>query len=188
MNTISIKKVLYLLIFITLAIFENLHAIDELINTRSKEFQLDNWINSRPLSLDDLRGKVVLIRWWTGPDCPFCSASSVALNEWYTKYRDQNFLVIGIYHHKKESPLSIEEVNKLVSDFGFKFPVAIDTKWRMLKQWWLDGKKRDWTSVSFLLDKTGIIRHVHEGGSYVKGEESYTKLEDKIRLLLKQTS
>lgn len=180
------KKSLYLLIFTPLIMFEHINAMDALIDTRPSELQLENWINSKSLSLADLKGRVVLIRWWTGPDCPFCSASSIALNEWYTKYRDQNFVVIGIYHHKKNSPLSVKQVKKLVMEFGYEFPVAIDTNWRMLKQWWLDGHERDWTSVSFLLDHTGMIRHIHEGGDYVKGDEAYSQLEDQIKLLIKQ--
>ena len=178
------KKILYILVLFFLVMYENINAMDTLIDTRPSELQLDNWVNSKPLSLTSLRGRVVLIRWWTGPDCPFCSASSNALNEWYTKYRDQKFIVIGIYHHKKVSPLSLKLVRKLVMEFGFEFPVAIDTNWRMLKKWWLDGQKRDWTSVSFLLDHTGMIRHIHEGGNYVKGDEAYSQLEDQINLLL----
>ena len=108
------------------------------------------------------------------------------MNEWYTKYQDQNFIVIGIYHHKKDTPISVKQVKKLVVEFGFEFPVAIDTDWHMLKQWWLDGQKRDWTSVSFLLDQYGVIRHIHEGDSYIKGDEDHSKLEDLIELLISQ--
>ena len=182
------EKILYLLILTSSIMFVKINAMDDLFDTHPSELQLDNWINSKPLSLTDLRGRVVLIRWWTGPDCPFCSASSIALNEWYTKYRDQNFILIGIYHHKKDSPLSIKQVKNLVIEFGFEFPVAIDTNWRMLNQWWLNNQEREWTSVSFLLDHTGKIRHIHEGGSYVKGDQEYSELEDQIKLLLKQAS
>jgi len=161
-------------------------SMETLIGTHPNELQVEHWINSKPLTLKDLKGKVVLTRWWTAPDCPFCSASSTALNDWYEKYRDQDFVVIGLYHHKKSSPISVEQVKNYVLNFRFEFPVAIDTSWLTLKQWWVEGQKRDWTSVSFLLDRNGVIRHIHQGGSYIKGDKEYQQLEDQINLLLGQ--
>jgi len=52
----------------------------------------------------------------------------------------------------------------------FTFPVALDADWAALKRWWLN-QERDWTSVSFLLDRQGIIRYVHPGGEFHDGTE-----------------
>jgi len=128
--------------------------------------------------------KVVLVRWWTAPGCPYCKATAPALNEFYREYRGRGLEVIGFYHHKSDGPLRVEEVKKYSRQFGFKFPVAIDPEWRTLKQWWLDTGDRDFTSVSFLLDRQGVIRHIHPGGQYVKGEKAYAELKAKIEGLL----
>jgi peroxiredoxin len=158
----------------------------KLIGTEAKDWQLTNWINSPPLSLKDLRGKVILIRWWTGGGCPFCKATAPALREFHREYASKGLIVLGIYHHKSRTPLDVEQVKQLVREFGFSFPVAIDPAWRTLKRWWLANSVRQWTSVSFLIDRKGIIRHIHEGGSYVKGDEAYQTMRHKIEELLQE--
>ena len=159
-------------------------AEDALIGTKPPEWQVTNWFNGSPVKLADLRGKVVLVRWWTAPECPYCRATAPALNEFYDKYHDRGLEVIGFYHHKSEEPLKVEAVRKYADGFGFKFPVEIDTDWKTLHQWWLDSEKRDFTSVSFLIDKNGVIRHIHPGGEYVKGDKAYAEMKAGIEKLL----
>ncbi len=158
----------------------------ELIGTKAKEWEVGQWLHSKPLRLEDLKGKVVLVRFWTAPGCPFCTASAPALNEFHEKYHDQGLEVIGFYHHKSPSPLDPEEVQRYAKKFGFKFPVAIDYDWKTLRRWWLDGRERGWTSVSFLIDRKGIIRHIHPGGQYARGDADYIQLQAKIRELLRK--
>ena len=161
----------------------NASAVDELIGTLAPELHASPWINSDPITLNELRSHVVLIRWWTAPDCPFCKASSAALNEWHEKYSKQGLQVLGIYHHKNSSPLTPELVKDYAQKFGFTFPIGIDNNWDALRTWWM-YKRRDWTSVSFLLDKEGVIQYIHPGGDYVKGDKDYQEIEDKINSLL----
>lgn len=158
----------------------------ELIGTRAQEWEVRDWFNSRPLQLEDLKGRVVLVRFWTAPGCPFCAASAPSLNEFYEKYYDQGLEVIGFYHHKSSEPLDPKEVQRHIERFGFKFPVAIDYDWETLKNWWLDKRPRAWTSVSFLIDKKGVIRHIHPGGQYVKGDRDYAMFQAKIGELLRE--
>jgi len=157
----------------------------ELIGQAALDWEVSDWFNSDPLALTALRGKVVLVRFWTGPECPFCRASAQALNEFYNEYHDQGLEVIGIYHHKESLQLNKKNVRKLADQMGFRFPVAIDHDWITLKKWWLDEHQRSWTSVSFLIDKKGIIQHIHPGGQYVKGDQAYAILKAKIEELLK---
>jgi len=91
-------------------------------------------------------------------------------------------VVIGFYHHKSPTPLTRRHVEQLVKRYRFQFPVAIDPEWRMLKRWWLDGHDRQWTSVSFLIDREGVIRYIHPGGSY--SEEDVQVMEAMIQQLL----
>jgi peroxiredoxin len=161
-------------------------ASDKLIGSRPPEWQVTNWLNSSALKLEGLRGRVVLVRWWTAPDCPYCRATAPALNEFYEAYHAKGLEVIGFYHHKSEEPLTADLVKKYAAKFGFKFPVAIDTDWKTLHRWWLDGDKRDFTSVSFLIDKQGVIRHIHPGGEYVKGDKDYAAMKVTIEKLLEE--
>ncbi len=158
----------------------------ELIGRRFERWDVGEWINSKPLTLDSLRGKVVLIRWWTAPGCPFCEASAPALNEFARKYHDRGLVVLGFYHHKSPAPLTAAHVKEQVRQLNLEFPVAIDREWSTLRRWWLDKHDRGWTSVSILLDRRGIVRHVHPGGAFFKGETGYEALEKKIEALLAQ--
>ena len=161
-------------------------AWEKLLGQRPAEWRLEHWLNSKPLKLEGLRGKVVLVRWWTAPQCPYCGATAPALNEFSKAYAERGLEVIGIYHHKSGAPLKTDDVRRYADKFGFEFPVAIDPDWGTLKQWWLDEGAGDWTSVSFLLDREGRIRHIHPGGQYVKGDSDYSQMDAEIRELLRQ--
>jgi peroxiredoxin len=158
------------------------------IGTKAPEWNLDNWLNSEPRRLGDFAGHVVLVRWWTGPSCPFCTASAPALNEWYSRFREDGFTVIGIYHHKSKSPLRTEHIRVYAENLGFEFPVAVDHDWKTLRRWWMaSNKEAKWTSVSFLIDRHGIIRYIHPGGQYVKSDEDYARIESSIEELLAES-
>jgi peroxiredoxin len=109
-----------------------------------------------------------------------------ALNEFHEQFKDRGLVVVGFYHHKASSPLEVGKVKRTVEEFDIKFPVAIDSRWQTLRRWWLDDHKRGWTSVSFLIDRKGLIRHIHPGGKYVKGDEAYKEMKAKIEELLKE--
>ena len=156
----------------------------DVIGVRPEGWTVRDWINSEPLALEGLRGKVVLVRWWTAPGCVFCEGSAPALNDFWKRYRDQGLVVVGLYHHKSSDPLRLNDVKKQARKFGFEFPVAIDPDWTTLRRWWLKKHERGWTSVTFLLDRQGTIRHVHPGGAFFKGERGYDALESKIEALL----
>jgi len=159
-------------------------STEPLIGTEAPGRTVTNWFNSPPLQLKNLRGKVVLVRWWTAPDCPYCRATAPSLNEFFEKYHSRGLEVIGFYHHKSDSSLDLAAVKQFSRDFGFSFPVAIDEDWTTLRLWWLDAHSRAWTSVSFLIDRAGVIRHIHPGGEYVKGDKDYAVMKRKVEELL----
>lgn len=156
---------------------------EELVGTPARSWHAEHWLNSEPLQLEQLRGRVILVRWWTAPECPFCAATAPALNDFHARYAKRGLSVIGFYHHKSSSALNPDDVERYAKLFKFQFPIAIDPEWTTLRSWWLD-QKRKFTSVSFLIDRRGIIRHVHPGGQYVKGEPAHAKLEAMIERLL----
>ncbi len=84
--------------------------------------------------------------------------------------------MVGVYHHKSDAPMTRAHVEQQTEKFGFDFPVAIDADWATLERWWLKGDEQRWTSVTFVLDRAGVIRHIHPGGAYRKGEPDYEAL------------
>jgi peroxiredoxin len=141
----------------------------ELVGRPAPRFDLKKWVNSPPLEIADLRGKVVLVRWWT-KDCPFCEATAPALRKLQRDYAGRGFQTIGIYHPKPPGDWDMSRLEAATKEKEFTFPVALDADWTALNRWWLN-QERDWTSVSFLLDRQGIIRYVHPGGEFHEGTE-----------------
>ena len=145
------------------------------IGVPAPSFQFDGWLNSEPLTLDDLRGRVVLVRWWT-ETCPFCASSAPALRALDEQYSQQGLTVIGVYHPKadRDSPLNMDRVERAVAARELEFPIAVDWDWRngTLADWWLTGPERPATSVTFLLDQSGVIQYVHPGMEYHEPAQS----------------
>ena len=178
-----------LLLFVLTAVLtlNGVSGVDpSILGTRPPDWNVSHWVNSSPLTLEGLRGQVVLVRWWTAPHCPFCSASAPALNEFHRAYTDRGLLVIGFYHHKALTPLKPDQVKIYADRFGFEFPVAIDSGWQTLRSWWLNQGNQRWPSVSFLLDRQGVVRYIHPGGQYLEGDADYWELRNKIEELLRE--
>ena len=176
---------LQLLLFVALVVCAEKED-KTILNTYPPEWTVSDWLNSKPLTLQELQNQVVLVRWWTGPTCPYCINSSAALNEFHETYKNDGLQVIGFYHHKSRMPFDQNTVNKYAENLMFKFPVAVDHDWKTLTAWWLKDDRRKWTSVSFLLDRKGFVRYIHPGGQYVKGDGEYEKLQQEIEKLLKE--
>ena len=149
----------------------------KMVGTQAPEWSNGKWINSRPLSLEDLKGKVVLIRWWL-ETCPYCQASASSLNEFYAKYSEKGLVIIGMYHPKPLGrKVSVEEVEMFTQAKEFKFPIAIDEDWTTLNNYWFEKGGEGFTSVSFIIDQGGVIQYVHPGGSYNKNGLPYNDLQ-----------
>ena len=159
---------------------------DVLINQTAPQWGKLQWINSAPLELKKLEGKVVLIRWWTDT-CSFCEHTADALNELHDIFEAKGLIVIGMYHPKPPGTLRREHVLKATKRLGFKFPIGLDTDWNALRQYWLVPAKPRWTSPSFLISKTGKIRYIHPGGEYHAGRgEAHTECHEAFRKLKEQ--
>jgi peroxiredoxin len=166
---------------------EEKQAAAKLVGTTPPEWKAERWLGSPPLTLESLRGSVVLVRWWTA-GCPFCSTTAPSLRTFHATYASRGLRVIGLYHHKEETPFDPAVYESTARKYGFTFPVAFDPEWQTLGAWMRDGAGKEvdtgWTSVTFLLDKHGVVRHVHPGGSYVEGDPAYAELQRDIEKLL----
>ena len=143
---------------------------EDRLGLMAPRISLEHWLHSPPLEMDALRGKVVLIRWWT-EGCPFCAATAPALRALDSKYGHRGLQVIGIFHPKPPGDWSVRLMRAASERLGFTFPVALDAEWTALRRWWPDPQSRGWTSVSFVVDQEGIIRYVHPGGEFHESDE-----------------
>jgi peroxiredoxin len=140
----------------------------ELLGTAAPDWKGIRWIQGGPLTLAELRGKVVLLRFWL-TDCPYCVRTAPALEELWSKYRDQGLMVVGLHHPKSEAARDPEKVARAARDLGFDFPIGQDDRWTTIRSYGVGSHFQKFTSVSFLIDREGIIRFVHDGGEYHLG-------------------
>ncbi|MCK5391909.1 MAG: redoxin domain-containing protein [Deltaproteobacteria bacterium] len=163
----------------------------ELIGKRAPSLEGLKWLNTEQLQIEDLRGKVVLIRFWL-VGCPFCESTAPSLVDFYNKYQDDDFIIIGIHHPKAQAAKDPDVVLKKAKAFGFEFPIAQDNDWEVINEYWTGDEKRSYTSSSFLIDKKGVIRFVHDGGEYYLSENdkdpnlAYLTIDKKIRELISE--
>ena len=142
----------------------------DLIGRPAPEWAFTRWVRGPRTKLADLRGKVVLVRWWTD-GCRYCRSTLPALEDLVHRLDRPDFVVLGVYHPKpRPREVSDRLILEVAGELGFTGPVAFDRDWRTLGRYWLDGHdERSWTSVSFLIDRDGVIRWVHGGGEYHPG-------------------
>ncbi|HET9335788.1 MAG TPA: cytochrome c biogenesis protein DipZ [Sphingomicrobium sp.] len=130
------------------------------------------WLNSPPLSREQLKGKVVLIDFWTY-SCINCIRTIPHVRAWADRYRDQGLVVIGVHSPEFAFEKDPANVRKAVADFGITYPVALDNNlaiWRAFDQ-------RYWPA-HYLADAQGRIRYHHFG------EGNFDTTESAIRALL----
>ncbi|MEM7232925.1 MAG: redoxin domain-containing protein [Planctomycetota bacterium] len=138
-----------------------------LVGTKASEWVGSvRWIGDASPSLADLRGRVVLVRWWTDR-CALCVRSIPVLNVLDEEFRDAGLSIVGFYHPKPfPRRVGDAEVMRAALPLNMTFPVGVDAEWKLLQRWWLRPPLPRFTSVSFLIDHRGIIRWVHTGGEY----------------------
>ncbi|MEO8467711.1 MAG: cytochrome c biogenesis protein DipZ [Gammaproteobacteria bacterium] len=131
------------------------------------------WLNSEPLTREGLRGKVVLIDFWTY-SCINCIRALPYVEAWYEKYRDQGLVVIGVHAPEFAFEKDVKNVQRAIRDFGLKYPVAIDNDYAL----WRAFANEYWPAHYFV-DAKGNIRHTHFGeGAYDESERVIQQLLD----------
>ncbi len=133
---------------------------------------LDGWINSKPLKMQELKGKVVLVDFWTY-SCINCIRNNPYIEGWYQKYKDKGFTVVGSHAPEFAFEKVKANVEKAVKDQKLSYPVALDNDLAT----WNAFNNRSWPTL-YLIDAEGNVRRVHEG------EGQYDQTEQAIRQLL----
>jgi len=130
------------------------------------------WINSAPLTLPELRGKVVLIDFWTY-SCINCLRTLPHLKAWYATYHPKGLVIIGVHTPEFAFEHVTSNVKAAVKRLGIDYPVVQDNSF---KTW--DNYANQYWPAEYLIDKQGHVRHTHFG------EGEYDKTESLIRRLL----
>lgn len=129
------------------------------------------WLNSRPLTADALKGKVVLVDFWTY-SCINCLRAIPYVRAWAGKYRDHGLVVIGVHAPEFAFERNVDNVKKAIATLGISYPVAIDNDYRI----WRAFENEYWPAHYFI-DARGQIRHHHFGeGEYDESERVIQKL------------
>lgn len=136
---------------------------------------ITKWLNSEPLSISTLKGKVVLVDFWTYT-CINCIRTLPYTTSWYDKYHDKGFMVIGVHTPEFEFEKNTENVLNAIKQYNIHYPVAQDNNYAT----WQAYSNQYWPA-EYLIDAKGNIRHVHFGeGDYDQTEKAIQQLLQEI--------
>lgn len=133
---------------------------------------LQGWLNSQPLMMQNLRGKVVLIDFWTY-SCINCIRTLPYLTAWDKRYRDKGLVIIGVHAPEFEFEKNVDNIKGALAKYGIEYPVALDNNLST----WEAFHNRFWPA-HYLINKEGQIVYTHFG------EGHYDVTENNIRYLL----
>ncbi len=134
--------------------------------------EIQQWHNGTALSMAALRGKVVLVDFWTH-DCINCIRTLPHVSKWYERYKDQGLVVVGVHTPEFAFEREPRNVAAAIQRFKLRYPVAQDNRYAT----WRAYGTQYWPSV-YLIDRQGRIRMKHVG------EGNYEETEQAIRQLL----
>ena len=134
------------------------------------------WLNSKPLKLADLRGKVVMVEFWTFA-CINCQHVTPSLNALYTKYADKGLVIIGVHSPEFAYEKELKNVRAAIGEAKIQYPVAIDNDYAT----WNAYGNHYWPA-RYLVDKAGNIRLLQIG------EGGYAQTDATIAALLAEAS
>lgn len=139
------------------------------VGMKAPDITNPNWLNSEPLRLADLRGKVVMVEFWTF-GCYNCRNVEPYVKQWHRKYAEQGFVVIGVHSPEFSHEREIENVKRYIKEHDIRFPVPIDNDFST----WNRYGNRYWPAM-YLIDKQGVIRHIRIGEGGYEDTERWIK-------------
>jgi cytochrome c biogenesis protein CcdA/thiol-disulfide isomerase/thioredoxin len=133
---------------------------------------VSTWFNSEPLSLAGLRGKVVLVDFWTY-SCVNCLRTLPYLTRWDETYRDEGLVIVGVHTPEFAFEREPDNVGRAIDDLGIDYPVALDPAYATWNAW-----GNQYWPAEYFVDRQGHVRYAHFG------EGAYEEKEAVIRTLL----
>jgi thiol-disulfide isomerase/thioredoxin len=136
------------------------------------------WFNTggKPLTLVDLKGKVVAVEMWTA-SCYNCLNVLPSLRQWDSGYHDKGLVIVGVHSPEFPHEHSVDYVRTSIVKLGIHYPVVMDNGFKI----WRAYNNAYWPTI-YLIDKKGIIRYLHIGEGAYDGTESMIRqlLEEKV--------
>jgi len=139
---------------------------------QAPEILSSTWINSKPLKMEDLRGKVVMVEFWTF-GCWNCRNIEPYVKEWHQRYAKDGLVIIAVHSPEFDYEKEIEKVKSYVQENNISYAVPIDNEFRNWRQY----RNRYWPTL-YVIDKKGTIQYTRIG------EGAYTQTEKAIQRLL----
>ena len=134
-----------------------------------------DWENSPPLTLSSLRGKVVLVDFWTY-SCINCQRTIPFVRQWWDKYKGDGFVIVGVHSPEFDFEKNVDNIKRAAKDYGVTWPIAVDSN---MATW--NAYSNQYWPAEYLIDKLGRIRHTHFG------EGEYDVTERAIQALLSES-
>jgi thiol-disulfide isomerase/thioredoxin len=164
-------------ILVSLAIFGMLSAVFYIASisfaerVSAPEILSSTWINSEPLKMEDLRGKVVMVEFWTF-GCWNCRNIEPYVKEWHQKYAKDGLIVIAVHSPEFSYEKEIDKVKTYVQENNIPYAVPIDNEFRNWRQY----RNRYWPTL-YVIDKKGTIQYTRIGeGEYEQTEQTIQRL------------
>lgn len=142
-------------------------AHDELVD-------IDGWLQSDVTSLEELRGKVVVVWFWTF-GCYNCKNTLPNLQELYARHRGDDFEIVGIHAPEFDYEADVDNISAAAAELGVTWPIVLDTRKRTFHEW--QGPRAYWPRT-YVLDREGNIRFDQIG------EGKYQELNEVVATLL----
>ncbi|MDJ0768088.1 MAG: redoxin domain-containing protein [Ilumatobacter sp.] len=137
--------------------------------------EIDGWLQSDVTSLEELRGDVVAVQFWTF-GCRNCKNTLDAMSDMYAKYADQGFEIVGIHSPEFSYEAEVDNIVEAAGELGVTWPIVLDTTKRTF-HFWQEGRRGHWPRI-YLLDRDGHIRYDHIG------EGRYAEIDAAVQALL----
>ncbi len=136
------------------------------------------WLNSKPLSIKDLRGKVVIVNIWVH-SCINCHNSLPTLKNWYKKYKDQGLEIVGVHTPEFESDKDLAQTAASLKEDGVTWAIMQDN----FEATWKAYNNQYWPTF-YIIDRNGFIRSTHAGEISSRYPKAIPGLETDIQKLL----
>lgn len=136
---------------------------------------IDGWLQSDVTSLEELRGQVVAVQFWTFA-CRNCKATLPHMQALYENYRDEGFEIVGIHSPEFSFEAEVPNIVEAAADLGITWPIALDPTKHTFHDW-QEGRRGFWPRI-YLIDRDGHVRYDH------RGEGRYDEIDNAVRALL----
>lgn len=139
---------------------------------------IDAWINSEPLELSKIEGKVIVVHFWTF-GCINCIRNYPHYAGWQKDFADKGLVIVGVHTPETQGERDLERVRKKVKDNGMTYPIAVDGSAQTWKAW-----STSWWPTIYLIDRQGMVRYQWNGELNWNGIDGEKMMRRRIERLL----